>query len=86
MFDVSGYSDNLDEFNSFTMTSTVLPSQLVTTVHATDRDGISTAAGRLEYRITNGAIKFGVEIFRIDRTVRQILALNLIAPLIIVLL
>lgn len=69
MFDDNGYSTNLQEFNSLTMTSTVSPGQLVTTVHATDRDGISTAAGRVEYRITNGAIQFGEEMFRIDRTV-----------------
>lgn len=69
MFDVSIYGANLQEFNSFTMTSAVSTGQVVTIIHAIDRDGSSTAAGRLEYRITSGAMQFGVELFRIDRSV-----------------
>lgn len=75
MFDFSIYRADLQEFNSITMTSAVSSGQVVTTVHATDRDGTDTAAGRLEYRITNGAMQFGEEMFRIDRTVSPALLL-----------
>lgn len=51
------------------MTSAISTGQVVTTIHAIDRDGPGTAAGRLEYRITSGAMQFGEEMFRIDRSV-----------------
>ena len=35
------------------------------TVLATDRDGPATAAGILEYRVSNGAFQLGVEMFAI---------------------
>ena len=64
-FDFSTYRVSLQEYNSFTMNSPITAGSIISTVRATDRDGLSTAAGRLEYRITNGAMQLGVEMFTI---------------------
>jgi hypothetical protein len=80
MFEFAAYSTNLQEYNALTMTSPVSPGQIVATIHAIDRDGTSTAAGRLEYRITNGAMQFNQEMFRIDRNVRLAVELQGVPP------
>ena len=69
MFDLSSYTANLQEFNSLTNTSAVSVSQVVTVIHAIDRDGPGTAAGLVEYSITSGAVQFGVEMFRMEPSV-----------------
>lgn len=71
-FNSSTYSINLTEYDSINGRTPIQPNQVVTTVHATDRDGTGTAAGRLEYRILSGATQFGVLMFSIpDPTVSQ---------------
>lgn len=65
VFDLPRYNVALQEYNSFTSTSSISSGDIIATVHATDRDGPATAAGALEYRITNGATQAGIELFSI---------------------
>ena len=74
VFDFNSYNASLQEFNAITMSSPISPGQTIVTVRATDRDGTSTSAGRLEYRITNGAMQLGVQMFAIpDRRVNNMI-------------
>lgn len=65
VFDSSIYRSSLQEFDSFTEISPIMPGHVIITVHATDRDGLGSPAGQLEYRITSGAVQQGVEMFSI---------------------
>ncbi len=65
VFDSSVYRSSLQEFDSFTGTSPINPGSTVIIVHATDRDGLGSPAGQLEYRVTTGAVQLGVEMFSI---------------------
>lgn len=47
------------------MTTIYIPGQVIITVRATDADGIGTAFGMVEYRISSGAMQLGVPMFAI---------------------
>ena len=64
-FDSTIYRLSLQEFNSLTRISPVVPGSTIAIVHATDRDGLGSPAGQLEYRVTNGGVQLGVEMFSI---------------------
>lgn len=64
-FDSTIYRRSLQEFDAITRMSPVTPGTTVAIVHATDRDGPGSPAGMLEYRVSNGGVQLGVEMFTV---------------------
>ncbi len=69
MFGRDVYSINLVEYNALTQSTPISASAVITTVSATDLDDPTTLAGMVMFRISSGAMQFGVEMFRIDSSV-----------------
>lgn len=65
VFEFPTYTTDISEYNAIAMTSVHASGDVIITVRATDADGINTAAGMVEYRISSGAMQFGVVMFAI---------------------
>ena len=65
VFDVDSYSANVAEFDALLATSSLSAGDVVATVHATDQDGMETAAGQIEYFIFSGNFLGNDQIFDI---------------------